>query len=819
MINTARIHVIGLPYRIDKLFDYYIPDCFEGSVKRGTIVTVPFGRSNKKKYGIVYKLSSCDDDVSLKAIFDVERDFFLEEKFIGLCDYMKEQYFCSFGEAARCILPSGLFTKFRDVYRPVTEISDKEELSAKALAVYDEILRAGKMSSDILVMKHGRDVLTLLDSLVKFGYLTKQTNLSPKNIATEEIIHLNIDSDSAHDLISGRKIKGVKQINLLTYILNNGSTQFSVLSELYGISKATVKTLEAKNIVSVEKREISRSSYKRDRETKEDYSLTPEQSAAYERICSLLDDRSSHAALLHGITGSGKTAVIKKAIDKVLSDGRKVIMLVPEIALTPQAISVFCSYYGDRVALIHSSLSDGERFDAWRAIYKGEADICIGTRSAIFAPFDNVGLIVIDEEHEHTYKSDMSPKYHARDIARYRCANESALLLLASATPSVESYYKAAIGKYELIQLTKRYNDYTLPDTVITDMRVDAINGRIDAVGTVLEDALAKTLEKGEQAILFVNRRGYNNFVSCPLCGHVEKCDKCSVSYTYHTSGGRGSNRGQLVCHYCGSRKEIPRVCPECSNERLSFNGFGTQKAEENLAEKFPDAEIMRMDADTTGSKYAFDRMLDSFRNGDSDILLGTQMVSKGHDFPNVTLVGVLSADNSMYINDFKANERTFSLLTQVIGRAGRSDKPGLAVIQTYNPEHPVIRYAAAQDYAAFYNNEISLRKNYVFPPFCDIALFTFSSPEEAVFHAVLSEFNNMIVTLLNDEFKDVQILVFGPFEASVYKVNNSFRMRYIIKCKNNSRTRALLAKLYSEISEKESNKLTVSIDINPNNL
>ena len=818
--NIAGLYVIGIPYKIDKKYDYYIPEHMTRVIEIGSVVAVPFGVSNKKRYAVVCELKQSETRRDLKPIFSVETDYVLDEDDLKLCAYMKNQYFCSFGDAVKCLFPSAVFSRIREVYTAREDISYLPKLSAKALAIYDTVLTAGKINRDILIQKYGYEISDLLDALSIIGYLDKHTESSEKNILSVEMVSLVDDIDSANRiLIEGKMIKGVQQLNVYSHLIKNGDTSFHDLHGIYGVSKQTVKSLENKKLVIIEKREISRSPYKAERIVKDDYDLTSEQQRVSDRISEIIDSGNSHAVLLHGVTGSGKTAVIKKAIDKVLSVGKKVIMLVPEIALTPQAISVFCSYYGDRIALVHSSLSEGERYDAWRRMKRGEADICIGTRSAIFAPFKNIGLIVIDEEQEHTYKSDMTPKYHARDIARYRCAHENALLLLSSATPSVESYYKAEKGIYELLKLTERYNNQPLPQTIIHDMRTEATQGSTDLLGTVMRDSLKKTLDSKEQAILFVNRRGYNNFVSCPLCGNVEKCERCSVSYTYHSYGKRGEKKGCLVCHYCGSRKPAPKVCPNCGNDRLSYNGFGTQKAEESVGEDFPEARILRMDADTTGSKYAFDRMLESFRNKEYDLLLGTQMVSKGHDFPDVTLVGVLSADNSLYLEDFRASEQTFSLLTQVIGRSGRSNKPGIAIIQTYNPTHPVIRYAAAQDYDAFYKNEIAIRKNYVFPPFCDIAVITFSTTEESMFKGIFTQFSKMLSELSKGEYKDVKFLIFGPFEAPLYKFNNYYRMRYIFKCKNNSRTRAFLSELYLSLAANESSKLSVSIDINPSNI
>ena len=818
--NVASIYIIGVPYHVDRLYDYRIPPAVKNDIRRGSLVTVPFGRSSRKTYAIVDSLHYKELSqlpAYLKPILTVDPEIYLDEHFIGLCHFMKSKFLCSFGDAVKCILPTAVFTKIQESYTALPYSDSREKISAKALAVYDAVASTKSMSVDALIKKFGSEVVSILPSLVELGYLEKNVTNARKNVKKVEYVHLVPDNDMAYGMILSKEIKGIKQITLVEHLIKNGSTSVDDLRDALGISRATVLSLCNKNIVEIEEREVNRIPYNKKSRTS-DIVLSDEQQRAYDTVSALIDEKKAAGALLFGVTGSGKTSVIKKAIDKVLSQGRQVIMLVPEIALTPQAVDVFCSYYGDKVALIHSSLSEGERFDAFRRIQSGSASICIGTRSAVFAPFNNIGLIVIDEEHEHTYKSESNPKYHAKDIARYRCASSNALMLLASATPSVETYYKAEKGNYTLIKLTERYSGATLPETLICDMRVEAGSGNVSPMGAVMHDAIAKTVQKGEQAIIFVNRRGYNNYVSCPLCGFVQKCEKCSVSMTYH-SFKKGSSNGYLICHYCGSRKELPKTCPECGSDRLGFMGFGTQKAEEEISGSFENARILRMDADTTSSKFSFDKMLTSFRNKKADILIGTQMVSKGHDFPNVTLVGILLADSSLYLDDYRANERTFSLITQVVGRAGRAAKKGIAVIQTYNPEHPVIKLAALQSYEEFYKNEIALRKNYLFPPFCDIALFTFSTTEEAAFKSLLPKFHSRISELCKDEFSDVPLISFGPFEAPVYRVNNTYRMRYVFKCKDNNRTRQLFAKLYCEFAKSESNKLTISVDINPNTL
>ncbi|MBO5879441.1 MAG: primosomal protein N', partial [Clostridia bacterium] len=513
---------------------------------------------------------------------------------------------------------------------------------------------------------------------------------------------------------------------------------------------------------------------------------------------------------LFGVTGSGKTQVIMKVMDKVIAEGKSVIMMVPEIALTPQTVGIFCKRYGERVAVIHSSLSQGERLDGYRRIVRGEVDLVIGTRSAVFAPVKNLGMIVIDEEHEHTYKSESDPKYHTRDVAAFRAGYNNALMLLASATPSLESYYKAQSGKYTLVKLTERYGGAKLPKTVIVDMREELRLGNLTPISDRLLTSLGDVYENGEQAILFLNRRGYNSQISCKSCGDVISCPRCSVSLTFHT--GRGG--GKMLCHLCGYAEPPPKKCPSCSAEELSYLGYGTQKVEGALAEYLPDMCVMRMDADTTGGKLAYDRMIDDFRAGNADILLGTQMVAKGHDFPRVTLAGVVLADSSLYVSDFRASERTFSLLTQVIGRAGRASENGIAVIQTYSPQNEIIRLACKQDYEEFYNGEIAIRKELSYPPFCDIVQLTLVGEDEKEVLCGARELSERIISKLSGDFSRVPATVFGPFEATVYKLNEKYRMRMVVKCRLNRESRALFHALRTEFAVNR--KLTLAVDLNP---
>ena len=816
--STALVYLMGTTYAIDRTYEYYIPTEMIGHIHIGQIVMVPFGKANRKMTAVVYKLGTSEEVDRLKPILSARDDIRLSDEELALALFIKDQTFCTVGDAIRTILPPAALTAVAERYYPMQDAPDAADLPPAARFVYADILRTPGIGYEPLKTAHGAEISRILTMLAKDGYIRREAKLKEStNIVYEEILSLTDDKDLIDAAKNGpKRLKGERQIALLTYLEENRSVPFSVVKQELKITSAQVKSLKEKRLISVKRQELHRNPYDSAGAVRPPkLHLTDEQSAALQKIDELLETRQPRAALLHGITGSGKTMVIKAAIDRVLQEGRQVILLIPEISLTPQTVSIFCSFYKDRVAVIHSGLSQGERFDAWRKIRAGEIDLCIGTRSAIFAPFPDLGMIVLDEEHEHTYKSEQSPRYHARDIARFRCNHHSALMLLASATPSVESYYKAKQGKYSLIQLKGRFGGANLPETVICDLRLDSGGGPPSPVGSILADGLRSTLEEGKQSILFVNRRGYNNFLSCPLCGKVVLCPHCSVSLTRHNRD-KHHRAPYLSCHYCGYQESVPTKCPECGADSFQYMGFGTQKAEEEIGERFPNAKILRMDADTTSAKFSYDQLLEDFRDGRSDILIGTQMVTKGHDFPRVTLVGVLSADNSLYTDDYRANERTFALLTQVVGRAGRGKNPGRAIIQTYSPDHPVLTMAATQDYVSFYEREIALRKALVFPPYCDLALLTLSCTDEGMLQNTTVTLAKRLKELLSGEFKDIPMVVFGPFEAPIYKVNETYRMRMILKCKNNGRTRALLSLLLREFSGHNSKKVTLSVDMNP---
>ncbi|MBQ3865412.1 MAG: primosomal protein N', partial [Clostridia bacterium] len=598
---------------------------------------------------------------------------------------------------------------------------------------------------------------------------------------------------------------------VLDHLALSGETPVKALSEVYGLSSGGVSFMEKKGWISLCLRDEIRSPFTVPAVKGKDEPLSPEQAEAFRALRDQYDRGEATASLLYGVTGSGKTRVMLALCDHVLKQGRRVVYLVPEIALTGQSAALLIGKYGDRVAVIHSALSDGERHDAFVSIRRGEKDVILGTRSAVFAPVEDLGLIVIDEEQDGSYKSDTLLKYHARDVARFRCARNGAMLLLASATPDVESYYKAKSGAYSLIHLTKRFGGATLPEVKIADLRGDLRREPGILLGRMLRREITENLDRNEQTILLMNRRGYRQFLSCLKCGEVVRCPNCSVSLTVHSGV-----RKRLSCHYCGYTVPFPAACPACGDERLITHGAGIQQLEEELGKAFPAARVLRMDSDTLTGKGSHEAILSQFRERKADILIGTQMVAKGHNFPQVTLVGVVMADTALYLSDYRAAEHTFSLLTQVIGRAGRAEKPGRAVVQTLNPYHNVFSLAASQDYEAFYENEIAIRRTFLFPPFCRIAALTLSDEDEGRLLIRCRDVADRLQDGLSGDFSDVKLVIYGPFEAPVYKMKNVFRKRFIFKYKNDKRTRAFFDRLLTGTAEPTDGRGRVSLDTNP---
>lgn len=814
------VYILEQVYTADIAYTYKASSEKTSSICEGTLVGLPFGGGNRLVYGIALcspkEEIKSEESAKFKEIEVVVDDrYSLTPELVGLCRYIKQQVFCTFGEAASLCLPKGLEIKTEEFYTPGEKYSKFEDyIRCQALPqdvkelsdIRDEIDRKGETAS-----KSG-----LIKATVSKKILKKNTRLGYNvNERSEKYIKL-ISPQIAKKILSKTTRKNYEKYEKVIKYLENAEdncARLCLLSQIYSVPASVFSTLERNCAVSVYRRPLYRDAaenytYK---STGKKYSLSPPQEAAYSQLEELYDTHQPKAALLYGVTGSGKTSVMLKLCDKVLSEGRSVIYLVPEISLTGQSARLMFERYGDKVAIMHSALSQGERHDAWCAVKRGEKRIILGTRSAVFLPCENIGLIVIDEEHDDSYKSETNPKYHTRNIARYRCASNNALMLLASATPSVESFYKAQEGIYSLVRLEERYGDAVLPEVIIEDIRDDFEQAPDALIGKRLHGEIQKNLDEKKQSILFINRRGFNHFVSCSACGEAMKCPNCSVTLTVH-----GNSKQKLMCHYCGYSLPYPQKCPSCGSAHISRHGSGTEKLEAELNAKFPAARILRLDADSASQKNSHERILEKFSECEADILIGTQMVAKGHDFPNVTLVGVILAESSLYISDYRANERTFSLLTQVIGRAGRGNNRGRALIQTLVPYHEILTLSAQQDYDKFYKGEIAVRRAVSFPPVCDIGVVTLHADNELSLFKECANLEQYLGSMLKTE-NDCLMMVFGPMDAPVYKLRNVYRRRFIIKFKNNKQSRELFNKILTTFTKTLNKGVKLTLDINPN--
>ena len=807
-IHTVGVHLLDLPFHLDSEYTYYVPQSIS-DVQTGALVFVPFGRANQRRTAVVTSLNPDTDMEHLKPVLGVMSDELrLSPSLLALCRFIAERTVCPMGDAVKRIVPAEALSRSDELFF-INEEAQEADYNAKSRLVLDYIssCRDG-ITAEQAEKALGNDAATLLRALCREGAIRSELRVRDAEGASVTFIYACENADTGK-LPSARTSAAQREI--FSLVCESDGIELSELTAL-GYTSAQVKALEKKGLVRTEKCEYYRNPYSGlSAAAHREPVLSEEQARAKNLLYALTLDGKPHAALLYGVTGSGKTSVVLALCRSLIDDGKRAIVLVPEIALTWQSVSAFAAVFGDRLAVVHSRLSGGERLDTFRRIKRGEVDIVLGTRSAVFAPLENLGAIIIDEEQEHTYKSEQAPKYHARDIARYRCAESGALMLLCSATPSVESFEKAKRGVYTLVELKNRYGAARLPEVIISDMRKNA--SPESYIGEELRLELEKTLRAGEQAVLFLNRRGYSSYMSCRLCGEAVLCPHCSVSLTYHKKRG---GKGYLTCHYCGYRREVPSVCPSCGSEHLSLGGYGTQKIEDELCTLFPNAKIMRMDADTTRGRFSQDEICEKFRNREADILIGTQMVTKGHNFPSVTLVGIVAADNSLFMDDFRAGERTFSLITQAVGRSGRGSAPGKAVIQTCNPDNPTIQLAAKQDYLSFYENEIAMRRAMSFPPFCDMVVMSVAGGDEAYVRDTAAKLAARLRGLCSGEFSDCRGVIFGPFEADIYKINEKYRMRIVLKCRENKRWRMLFALLMKEFGKYSSEELYVGIDINP---
>ncbi len=806
----AKVAVEAANYTFDKKFDYIIPSELEESAKAGCRVTVPFGQGNKKCLGVIFEVTEISDGKRLKKINSVlDSEPLLSEKMLALAEFIKGRTFCTLYEAAKVMLPTGINHKMVSSYAADPE-ADPEKVSAlegtekeffdylsekKIFVKPERVFEALKIKTDN----------SIPEKLMKKGLLLVSSD-AVRNLGdiTVKMIRLLDTPD---------EIKLTKKQSEMAEVLEDlGTASVKELCYFTGLTPAIANGLVKSGAAEFfDKQVINLPDFTGIEAKAEPIKLSAEQQKAYDGLSALADGKKPAAALLYGVTGSGKTSVYMSVIDEVISRGRSVIVMVPEIGLTPQTLDLFCRRYGKNVAVFHSALSVRERLNEWKRVKNGDAKIVIGTRSAVFAPLENIGLIIIDEEQEHTYKSEQTPRYDAIDVAKFRAAGDNALLILASATPSVESFAAAQSGKYKLFTLTQRYGNAVLPKVITVDMRSEKKAEGCKEISETLYEALKSNLENGRQSILLINRRGFNTFAACNSCGEVITCPNCSISMTYHTANDR------LMCHYCGYSVPFTGVCPECGENAVRYSGFGTQKIEDELNKLLPDARIVRMDTDSTSGKNSHEKLLDSFAKGEYDIMIGTQMVAKGLNFPNVTLVGVVSVDQQLYNDDFRSLEKTFSLLTQVVGRSGRGELEGTAIVQTLTPENEIIRLAARQDYEAFYNTEIMLRRALVYPPYCDICVLGFTGENETAVKAASKRALELIKELISEKYKGEKIIALGPMSARVAKVSGKYRYRLIIKCRNSASFREMISEILTASgTDNAFSKVTVYADINP---
>ena len=746
MPKTVGVAVSNATFHFDKLYTYAVMPDQQDTVKLGSMVLVPFGRGSRARMGVVLACDAEPESAKLKYLFDVApASACLTPELLRLVHFLKERTFCTYYEAVKAVIPYGA------QYKPAVAADGVTPVLQKQLTRHTE------------------------NSYRLVGGLPQKPKPTAKQLA-------------AVALLGG----GPRTLNEL---------------EDKGISRAVLDNLCAKGVLECSKVNKSIDLYSSIPLKNEPICLTAEQQAAYDALLPKLEDDAPHSALLYGVTGSGKTLVFLKLIAHCLEQGRKALVLVPEISLTPQMILRLKSQFGRRVAVQHSALNHTERLLQWQMIQDGGADIVVGTRSAIFSPLENIGLIIIDEEQEHTYRSESAPRYSAHEMARQRAAENGALLLLASATPSTESFYAAQHGRTQLVRLTQRYGGNPLPKVQIVDMRAELASGNPREISLAMEDAIRRNLDAGKQTILLLNRRGYQTMAQCEDCREVLKCKKCSVPMVYHKSAHK------VLCHYCGSQMEPPTVCPTCGG-KLQYRGFGTQKAEEELAKLFPDARVLRMDQDSTAAKDAHEKLLAKFADHEYDIMVGTQMVAKGLDFEDVTLVGVLGIDSLLFAQGFRAYENVFSLITQVVGRSGRARDPGFAIIQTTDPDNPVLNLAAAQDYDAFFEQEIAYRKLGLYPPFCGLCVIGFAGAKEVEVARAAARFAALLGQQAAKQ-PDLPLRVLGPTPGSIEKINDTYRYKLTIKCRNDRRFRDLVRsalELYEQ--EKLPSKATVAVDL-----
>ena len=803
--DMVKVAVSAAPYSIDKPYSYLVPESLAAAAVPGVRVMVPFGRGNKESEGLILARVQEPKLPGSKAIRQIlDSEPVLDKAGIDLALWMRGRYFCTVFEAVKTILPAGLWYGLREIWSLAMEPEAARSAAVGipgAWQVLDLLEKQGG-KADIRVLRDalGDGAEKPLKAMKKAEILTCETDAKRK-IAdkSHRMVELAVNTEDAYALTEPKRRSAPARYEVVNFLATAGRTPAAEVSYYTGASSRTLKTMEKAGLIAFSEEEELRVPSLDDVEPGPEIVLNEEQQRAFEEILGRVQAAKPSVTLLHGVTGSGKTQVYLRLVQETLALGKTAMVLVPEIVLTPQMMRKFSSYFGSRVAMLHSSLKMTERYDQWKRIRRGEVDVVLGTRSALFAPLKNLGLIIMDEEQEGSYQSENVPRYDAREVAKYLCVREKAALVFGSATPTVETAWAVEQGSYQKALLRRRYNENALPEVLIADLRQEILNGNPGLISTPLRQELEKNLAAGEQSILFLNRRGSSRMLLCGECGYVPQCPRCSTAMTYHSANGR------LMCHYCGHSEPAADTCPECGGW-MKHVGAGTQKVEEELRELFPEAGILRMDADTTAGGH--EEILQTFERERVPILLGTQMVAKGLDFENVTLVGVLSADISLYADNYRAAERTFSLLTQVVGRAGRGGKTGRAVIQTYTPGNDVIRCAARQDYDAFYESEIRMRRLRRYPPFADLFTVTVSGTEEGrVLRAAVSVRETLRQLCRRPELAAGEPEVLGPAPAPVVKVNNRFRYRCTLVGKNDKATREMLAWLQKDFAKDSANR------------
>ncbi|MBR6617315.1 MAG: primosomal protein N' [Oscillospiraceae bacterium] len=809
---VAAVAVESAAYAFDKAFHYLLPSELYRQHLEGCRVVVPFGRGNQKRVGIVLSVSETDgeDCKGLKKILSIaDTAPILNEEQLLLMHWLKENTFCSYYDAIRAMLPAALQLRVQERYELVQN-ADTDGLSQEEQQFLQYLYRArNRKELDMLLdVQESPQKKRIVDSLTAAGIIRMAADAGERMKGkTVRMVRLS-ERFTEGNLCCSFTVKQQQVVNALQ---EYGSLEEKEVCYLCGVTAAVVQRLEKNGAVirydvPAEDEDTPCSVQHSPQEIK----LSEQQQAVFDQVAPHLETQEPQCFLLHGVTGSGKTSVFEALIARTLSLGKTVLMLLPEIGLTPQTVKRFSARFGDRIAVMHSSLSLGERKRSYERVRSGRADLVIGTRSAVFAPLQNIGLIIMDEEGERSYKSDAAPRFDTIQVARYRCRIHGAVLLPASATPTLESYYFAQKDVYHLLEMTQRYGDAPLPSVEVADMNEERMQGNDTEFSTILTQALEENLKRGEQSILLLNRRGYHTIISCCTCNQPVYCKNCSVPMTYHKSDGN------LHCHYCGSIQRMPEQCPTCHGEHLRKMGFGTQRLEDELAARFPHARILRMDADTTTSRFAYEKSFEAFKNGEYDIMLGTQMIGKGLDFPNVTLVGVMSVDKALFSGDFRSYERTFALITQVVGRGGRGGKPGRAILQTFLPDHYVLRLAAQQDYHGFVREELAIRKQLLFPPFCDVCVIGVTGESEAEVQTGAEKFVACMKEELAVQKESFPLRVLGPVPCTYGKINGKYRYRIIIKCKNTQQFRSFMRDVLKNAgSVRETARVHIYADMN----